>query len=129
MNANWCLVIAVACALTACGNKKDKENTGAQNASGQSLPRQGGCDTRAANQMCVEYFGQPGDKPGITDSQKSTCEGNGGTVVEKCPTEGALGRCISNEIRIMQGLMYEPMTKEKADMMCKGMGDGKLGPV
>lgn len=33
------------------------------------------------------------------------------------------------EIRIQQMLFYPPLTKEKAEQMCKGMGDGKLGPA
>lgn len=122
-------------ALSACGkgDKADKGDkgapSGATNADGDNLPRAGACDTRAKNNMCVEYFGQPGSAPGPTENTKSQCAAAEGTLVEKCPTEGAFGRCISNEIRIQQMLVYAPMTKEKAELYCKGMGDGKLGPL
>lgn len=117
-------------ALAGCGKgDKDPAGSGARNAAGDALPRQGGCDTRAANQLCAEYFGQPGGPTGIRPSQKAACEAAGGTPIERCPTEGALGRCVSNEIRIQQTLMYEPMTKDKAAQLCKGMGDGTLAPA
>src|SRR5689334_21331755 len=124
------MVLASLCVLASCGKgDKDKNKTGATNAAGDSLPRQGACDTRAQNNMCAEYFGQPGGKPGITEQAKSQCATVGGTVVVSRPTEGALGRCKSDEIRIQQLLLYPPMTPEKAQVWCKGMGDGKLGPV
>jgi hypothetical protein len=119
---------AILIALGACG-KGDKAQGGATNSAGDELPRQGGCDTRAKNNICVEYFGQPGGATGITSHGKSTCEQAGGTVVEKCVADGALGRCISQELRIQQMVLYAPLTKEKAEQMCKGMGDGKLGPI
>lgn len=121
-------------AIAACGKgdgagKADKgPPSGATNADGDQLPRAGACDTRAKNNLCVEYFGQPGSAPGPTESAKTNCAAAEGTMIEKCPTEGAFGRCISNEIRIQQLLVYAPMTKEKAELYCKGMGDGKLGP-
>jgi hypothetical protein len=127
-------IAMVVLALAACG-KGDKSgssdkgpSSGATNADGDELPRNGACDTRAKNQMCVDYFGQPGTEPGVKESVKKNCAAAEGTVLEKCPTDGAFGRCISNEIRIQQLLVYAPMTKEKAEMYCKGMGDGKLGP-
>ncbi len=123
----WILLIATSL-LAGCG-KKDKAGTGATNAAGEVLPRQGGCDTRAANQMCAEYFGQPGGPTGIRPSQKAACEAAGGTPIERCPTGSALGRCVSGEIRIQQLLMYAPMTKDQAELLCKGMGDGTLGPA
>lgn len=119
--------------VAACGKKKDKDESksggGAKNAAGQSLPAQGACDTREQNKLCTEYFGQPGGPTGMQPSQKSGCEANGGKPLDKCPTEGALGRCVSAEIRIQQVLMYPPMEQAHADAMCKGMGDGKLGPA
>ena len=121
--------IVIALALGACGKGDKGTASGAANADGDELPRQGGCDSRTKNNVCVEYFGQPGGATGITPNGKSTCEQAGGSVVEKCPTEGALGRCVSAEIRIQQMLLYAPMTKEKAEQMCKGMADGKLGPA
>jgi len=124
----------VVLAIGACGKDKGgggggTASSGATNRDGDQLPRAGGCDTRTKNNICVEYFGQPGSAPGMGESSKSNCALAEGTVVEKCPTEGAIGRCISDEIRIQQMLFFAPMTKEKAEMMCKGMGDGKLGPV
>ncbi|MBL9014332.1 MAG: hypothetical protein JNL83_09150 [Myxococcales bacterium] len=128
-------IVVLVVALGACGkgDKTDKADkgpsSGATNADGDELPRAGACDTRAKNNLCVEYFGQPGTAPGISENSKTNCVAAEGTVVDKCPTEGAFGRCISNEIRIQQMLVYAPMTKEKAEMYCKGMGDGKLGPL
>lgn len=120
--------VLIAAALGACGNKDSAKGSGATNSSGDELPRQGACDARGKTNICIEYFGQPGSSTGITASGRSNCEQAGGTVLEKCPKEGALGRCISAEIRIQQTLMYVPLSKEKAEQLCKGMGDGKLGP-
>lgn len=129
MKAGIIAGVLLSLALGACGKGENKAQSGAANAEGDELPRQGGCDTRTTNKLCVEYFGQPGGATGITPAGKSACDQAGGTVVEKCPTDGALGRCISAEIRIQQMLFYAPMTKEKAEQMCKGMADGKLGPA
>lgn len=119
----WICGIAIALSVGACSKS---EKTGATNSEGASLPRQGGCDTRSQNNLCAEYFGQPDGPTGIRPSTKAACEAAGGAVVEKCSTDGALGRCVSSEIRIQQMLFYPPLTKDKAEQMCKGMGDGKL---
>ncbi len=118
--------VVIALLVSACSKS---EKSGATNREGDVLPRQGGCDSRTKNNICVDYFGQPDGPKGITPSAKAACEQAGGTVVEMCSTEEALGRCISAEIRIQQMLFYPPLTKEKAEQMCGGMGNGKLGPA
>lgn len=121
--------VLIAVLSGACSKGEKGTPSGAANAEGDELPRQGGCDTRTKNNACVEYFGQPGNATGITPAGKSACDQAGGTVVATCPTDGALGRCVSAEIRIQQMILYPPMTKETAARMCKGMADGKLGPA
>ncbi len=128
MNAGFIGGVLIAVALGACGKGDNAKGSGASNSSGDELPRQGACDARGKTNMCIEYFGQPGSTAGITASGRSNCEQAGGTVVDTCPKAGALGRCTSAEIRIQQTLMYVPLTKERAELICKGMGDGKLGP-
>ena len=80
-------IAMVVVALAACGkgDKSDKgPSSGATNADGDELPRNGACDTRAKNNMCVEYFGQPGTEPGIKESVKKNCAAAEGAVLEKC---------------------------------------------
>lgn len=126
------LVSVIVVGVAACGKGEPKGKqgapaSGATNERGQVLPRQGACDDRAAHKLCTDYFGQPDGKAGPSDYLKKQCESGGGTYLDVCPKEGALGRCISEEIRIQQVLMYPPMERAEAELICKGMGDGKLG--
>ena len=108
-----CLSLMIA--ATACG-KGDKKSEGG--GGGGGLAFQSACDYRGKENTCVEYFG--------TGASKTHCTDNGGTAIDRCPKDDSLGRCVSTEIGVQQVLFYPPYTKERAEVVCKAMGDGKL---
>ncbi len=86
------VVFAVSCIMmlgvfiTACDKKDEKKADEKAAASGPV----GSCDFKDSEQMCVEYHGGAASK----DFVAKECEIKKGKVVDRCPREGVVVRCI-----------------------------------
>lgn len=116
MHKTWlvsgCLVLALGC------GKKDKDEGagGAAADKPKAGATAGGCDRRGKENVCGEYHG--GSKAAWVKEQ---CTAMSATYVEKCPTDGAVGRCVNEAGTAMEThtLFYGPAyTKEAMVAMC-----------
>ena len=88
------MLSAMLFSLPGCAKKDDKggggDKAGAGKTTASSGKTAGGCDRRAKEKLCGEYYGAA-----KTDWVKKECPQYGGaTFVDACPKEGAVGRCV-----------------------------------
>lgn len=93
----WIAIIGASLALASCGKSDDKDKgktsdkgNKADKGDKASSGPVGACDRREKEFLCGEYYGKMATK----DWVKEQCDYQKVPTLDKCPTEGAIGRCV-----------------------------------
>ena len=134
MRLIWILVVSASLALVACGGKDDdkgkkgdKVDKGKSDKTGKAEKSSGpvaACDRRENEGLCAEYHGKMATK----DWVKNECDLMKAPMIDSCPTEGSIGRCVEFEggPSEIQSVWYAG--KEAMLDMCEKTGGRKVTP-
>jgi hypothetical protein len=102
---------------SACGGKKTSDAS----APSAAIPK-GACNF-TKDSYCVEYYGNLVDKQSIDESH---CKPLNTNVIDKCPTEKAVKRCVFDAGTVQERhlLIYSP----KVEIYCKQPGAVEKAP-
>lgn len=98
MRIIWTLGLCMSLSVVACGKDDKKKGEGGKSkaTSGKTATASSGpvaaCDRRAKEFLCAEYWGKGANK----DWVKKQCDHYKVPTLDKCPTDGAIGRCVRN---------------------------------
>jgi len=106
-------LVALLAALVACG-KKDATSSVAKGPAGACMTK---------DHICLEYYGKA-DRKWVVESN---CTPMGVPVLDKCPLEKAVARCVSfgGTFQEMHSLYYDA---KSADFYCKQDGVVRKAP-